>query len=786
MLQASEPLSLESAATQETSFRELALWAIGIVRRQLLVIALIGLVGTSLGAFYVFIAPYTYTAESRIGIDPRRVQLFPKATFSEGPIDGPALDSEIELVRSESVALSVVNSLRLAKDPEFLKPPGVLGVLLGFASHLRSLVKPTKPLSESEATKAALTVLSKNLLVFRVGASYNLSIQYRSGNPERAVQIANAIAEAYIDEQLEGKYEPTRRATQWLEGRIEELNQKLKHAERLVIDFKKNNDMITVDGKLVNEQHIADLISQLATAQSRTSEAKARLDRIDMVIRDSSLHSQMGSIADTAMSATGIQATVEQGVRDTLNSGVFTQLRTRYLELVNREASWSRKYGANHGAVVNLRDEISQIQRSFLAELKRLRETYVNTYETVMQEEHNLEKRIADAVSRSQPINEAQITSLDLESNAKNLRAMYDNFRQRYADSLQQQSFPISDARITARAALPLEKSGPKMALILVMATAGGLGFGVAVGILRELMNGSFCTREQVESALQTPCIAVVPSLKSDKGPTLIGNPKPMLSFDRGLGAGLNDQRTISRDPDICWAVLNAPFSRFAEAIRSIKLAVELNNGGDNSWRIIGFTSSLPQEGKSTIVASLALLMAQAGARVILVDCDLRNPSLSRKLAPNADHGILDVIAGRISLKEAVWTDQSTNLTFLPAVTNYRLMHSSDILSADATRKLFEILQSRYDYVLVDLTPLMPIVDTRATRAFVDCYICVIEWGRTTSDAVKHAFRDAHNISENMLGIVLNKADINQVSRYYPTGENYYRNKHYAQYGFTE
>src|SRR5690349_14873394 len=113
MLQASEPLSLESAATQETSFRELAYWAIGIIRRQLLVIALIGAVGTSLGAFYVLTARSTYTAESRIVIDPRRVQLFPKATFSEGQIDGPAVDSEIELVKSEPVALSVINGLGL-------------------------------------------------------------------------------------------------------------------------------------------------------------------------------------------------------------------------------------------------------------------------------------------------------------------------------------------------------------------------------------------------------------------------------------------------------------------------------------------------------------------------------------------------------------------------------------------------------------------------------------------------------------------------------------------------
>jgi succinoglycan biosynthesis transport protein ExoP len=785
MLEASEPLSPESAATQETSFRELAHWAIGIVRRQLLVIALIGVVGTSLGAFYVLIAPFTYTAESRIVIDPRRVQLFPKATFSEGQIDGPAVDSEIELVKSEPVAFSVVNGLGLAKDPEFLKSPGVLGALLGFASHLFSLVKPTKPLLESEATKVALTVLSKNLLVFRVGASYNLSIQYRSGNPERAVQIANALAEAYIAKQLEVKYDPSKRATQWLEGRIKELNEKQKVAERLVIDFKKNNNVITADGRLMSEQQLADLGTQFSQVKQRVSEAKARLDRINAVIRDAreGTAAGLGTVADTLMRQTGAT------LADTLNSAVATQLRTRYLELVNRETSWSRKYGANHGAVVNLRNEIREIEGNFLDELKRLRDTYQNTYEVVKLEEQDLDKRLDDAVSRSQPVNQAQSTLLDLESNAKNLRTMYDDFRQRYADSLQQQSFPISDASITARAALPLEKSGPKTAFILVMAAAGGLGFGVAVGLLRELMDGSFHTKEQVESALQTPCIAVVPSLKSDNSsndPTLMANPKPMLSFDRGLGAGLNDQRTISRGPDICWAVLNSPFCRFAEAIRSIKLALDLNGSAVNSKKVIGFISSLPHEGKSTIAASLALLMAQAGARVILVDCDLRNPSLSRRLAPNADHGILEVTAGRTTLKNALWTDQSTKLTFLPAVTNNPRICSSDILSADATGKLFENLRSRYDYVLVDLTPLMPIVDTRATTAFVDRYVCVIEWGRTTSDAVKHAFRDAHNISENMLGIVLNKADINRLRRYYPTGESYYRNKHYGQYGFTE
>jgi succinoglycan biosynthesis transport protein ExoP len=279
------------------------------------------------------------------------------------------------------------------------------------------------------------------------------------------------------------------------------------------------------------------------------------------------------------------------------------------------------------------------------------------------------------------------------------------------------------------------------------------------------------------------------------------------------LGDG-SSFRTILRDQDLIWFALNSPFSRFAEALRSIKVAIDQNSGAASSGReavskdgkplygavkassvakrkreactIIGFTSSLPHEGKSTIAASLALLMAQAGARVILVDCDLRNPSLSRKFAPNAEHGFLDVVVGSVLLEDAVWREPSTNLTFLPVPARTRIEHSSEILAAAATKALFEDLESNYDYVIVDLSPLVPIVDTRTTTRFVDSYVCVTEWGCTNIGAVKYAFKDAPNVYENLLGVVLNKANFHRLSTYDPVGRNYYRNKYYTQYGMTD
>jgi succinoglycan biosynthesis transport protein ExoP len=754
----------ESEIDQTRTPRQLFVWIIGIIRRQLIVILPTAILGALLGALYLLTVPPTYTAETTVVIDPRRIQLFMKAPFLEGPLDAPAFETEMELVKSEPVALSVIKSLELNKDPDFLKPPGFLGAIFKVASHFGAV----KPFSESESTKAALAIISKNLTVKRVGLSYNLSIQYRAAKPTRAAQVANEIAEAYIAEQLEGKYASTKRTSEWLQGRIGELNQKQALAERAVIDYKQKNNVVTADGKLVHEQLVAELNSQIASARRHVSEVKAHLDRIDEVIRDDNLR--------TKTNAT---------VADTLNNTIITQLRSRYLELANREANWSRKYGPNHLAVVNLQSQLRDLQSSILEEVKRLRESYISNYEIAKQQLKNLESQLADAVSQSRTIDQAQVPLRELESSAQNSRAIYENFLQRYNESLQQQAFPISDARILSAATPPTSKTGPKTLLVVAIAMGGGLALGAGLGVLRELINCSFHTREEVESLLQAPCISLVPLMRGTK--YLGGRDKARPSLEQDTTHSLiTNHRSISRDRDICWAALDSPFSRFAESIRSIKLAIDLNNSALVFNRVIGVTSSLPDEGKSTIAASLALVMAQIGLRVILVDCDLRNPSLSRKLAFHAEHGFPDVIAGRAKLQDALWADKSTGLAFLPTPMHNGFTFCSEFLGSDATKKFFEHLQSKYDYVVVDLPPLIPVADTRATSGFVGRYICVIEWNRTSSDAVKEAFRGANSISENLLGIVLNKVDVNNFTKYYAIPESYYQRKYYQNYGLTD
>jgi succinoglycan biosynthesis transport protein ExoP len=243
--------------------------------------------------------------------------------------------------------------------------------------------------------------------------------------------------------------------------------------------------------------------------------------------------------------------------------------------------------------------------------------------------------------------------------------------------------------------------------------------------------------------------------------------------------------RIISTASTPHWAVVNMPLSRFAEAIRSVKLGIELR-AMQSSNKVIGITSSLPHEGKSTIAASLAQLIAEAGKSVILIDCDLRNPSLSNALTPNATTGLLEVISGGQQIDETIWKEPKTNMVFLPSVKRLPLLHSSEILMTEQMRKLFERLRSNYDYVIVDLPPLSPIVDVRATAPLVDCFVLIVEWAKTKIDVVQHALHTAPNVYENLAGVVLNKTDIKSLARYDYYTSDYYNDDHYLHYGLTD
>jgi succinoglycan biosynthesis transport protein ExoP len=803
------------------------------IRRQFPVIAFVTFLAIALATIYIITARPSFTAEAQLLVDAQKLQLFQQQSIlGDIPADSAEVESQVEILKSENIASAVIKSLHLIEDPEFVgSSGGLLGALFSF---VLSPFGTDQTASEFELNRNAMRTFQSRLSVKRVGLTYVIQIDFKSYDAERAAQIANAVADAYVDDQLEAKYQATKRASAWLQDRIKELRDQVATAEQAVVDFTTKNNIVNTggsDNRPIAEAQVAELSSQLVIARANTAEAQARLDRIDSILK--------GNIADSSFGAT---------VADTLKSDVVSKLRTQYLELAAREADWSEKYGHDHIAVVNLRSQMQEINNSILDELKRLGETYKSDFEIAKQREAGVQEELSKAVGQSQVIDAKSVTLRDLQSTAQTYKSLYDNFLQRYMESVQQQSFPISEARLISPASRPLHKSDPKTVLVMAIAGLGGMLVGFGIGMLRDLSDRVFRTSEQIESLLQTDCIGVVPLLtnntKSDRSndssaqsgftnagrkdkrramagilwsrsvetvrssavvTDLHGALKSTKGKINAFASSLSDRdnqvaasipsfestleslrpRTIVSDDAVFRAIVDEPFSRFTESIRAIKLACDLN-GAIKANRVIGLTSSVPNEGKSTVAVSLAQLMSQVGGRTILVDCDLRNPSLSRTLAPNATTGLLHVIAGKAPLEEAIWTDPSTGMSFLPVVTRSRPAHSNEILNSAPLKKLFEKLRESYDSVVVDLPPLAPIVDVRTTTNLVDSYVFVVEWGRTKIDVVEHALDHAPAVYDNLLGVVLNKVDMNVFSRYANYHEGYYYNKHNARYGYTD
>jgi polysaccharide biosynthesis transport protein len=254
----------------------------------------------------------------------------------------------------------------------------------------------------------------------------------------------------------------------------------------------------------------------------------------------------------------------------------------------------------------------------------------------------------------------------------------------------------------------------------------------------REQMNRQIHTRAQLEKLLGTSCLAVLPAFPHKRGPVL-----------RKLGA-TRDSGAFRQISQV------APFSATAEALRYIKVAIDLHPEGA---KVIGIVSALPGEGKTTVAAGFAAFVAKNGARTLLVDADLRNPSMTRALGYTGAPGLLNMVTEKADFENLVISDSKYKFDFLPSSTHAKFSNSSDILNSSTVKDMLKAAKSDYDYVLVDLPPILPVVDVKAVAHLFDAFVLVVEWGSTSTDEILKAAGASPIVAERLLGAVLNKAD---------------------------
>lgn len=737
----------------------------GFLRRQYPVFLIITACTIGLGFVHLLTTPALYTAHAMLMIDSSKLRVMQQqqVSFVDAPLDTTQVETQVEVLKSENIGLSVIKDMHLNEDPEFVGTGGRFWrILSGGVSAVDHADRSSAQSSEDQLSQA-LGIFLRQRAISRVGRTYVLDVAFTSLSPERAAEITNGIAEAYIVDQLEAKYQATRRASKWLQDRITELREQVSAVDRAVLDYKEKNKIIDVavapspgstntSTRSLEEQQLAELSTQLSAARAASTEAKARLDRIQDVLKM--------DIPDAS-------------VVDSLRSEIVTRLRNQYLDLAAREGILSGRYGSDHQAAINLRDQMGQIRQSMADELRRIAESNKSDYEIARAREESIKNKLADIVSDARITNRERVGLRELESNAQAYHTIYDNFLQRYMEAIQQQSFPITEARVISAAKPPKTRSSPRTSLVLAGAVTVGVFLSLAIAFLREALDQVFRSTRQVQETLRANCLAVLPLLEASPRSPVSTASRLVTGWRLKIGRGA----TPSSGPDdlLRHAVIE-PSSPFAAPFRSIKVAVDVS-AADQQIRVIGVTSTLPNEGKSTIASNFAELIAHLGKKVILIDGDLRNPMLSRTLVPDATSGLLEVLRGKVPLHEAVRTDEAAGLAFLPTIIGSR--HSSELLGSDSLKMLIARLREMYDYIIIDLPPLGPVAEVRATASMVDSYIYVIQWGRSRKSAVRRQLLGAPEVYDRLLGAVLNKVDLKAFCRHEAHDTAYHQQAYY-------
>ena len=320
-------------------------------------------------------------------------------------------------------------------------------------------------------------------------------MSFRSPDREKAARIANAVAQAYVTDQLNVKYESARRAGDWLQQRITELRNQSNAAARAVEQYKEKNNIVDTgpQGGLLSDLQVQAINSQMITATAATAEAKARFDRVQEVLKSPAPGEAVGTVTDT------------------LHNEVITKLRQRYLEDREHAARWTEKMGPQHLAVINMQQEMKEVQNSIVDELQRIAQTYKSDYEIAKAREDSLRASLGKQVREAGTSGRAQVDLKELQAASQTYHTIFENFMQKYTEAVQEQSFPISDARVITLATPPFGTSWPKTKLIALLGLLVGLGGGFGHSLVLRNSDRTLRRPRDVEERFRLECIGLVP-----------------------------------------------------------------------------------------------------------------------------------------------------------------------------------------------------------------------------------------------------------------------------------
>lgn len=707
------------------------------VRRNLRLIFALTMIGTVLAYIVVTfaIAPQ-YRAVASILLETRKTQLLKDQEVLSSPgTDKTAIESEAELMKSPPILYRVAKELALSQYSEFQsgrplpsRPKATIGGSDGAQPD------PSSDKNEAEI-RAAAAILGTKINAQRRKQTYVLELEVWSRAPERAAAIANKTAEAYLDFQIDMKNGATIQATHWLKDESERLRKRLIESEKAYEAYKAEAGLFSAGGENLTDQQIAQLNEQLVKARTEAGEAAAKYRQLQQID---------GKNLKTAAASS-----------DFLESPVLTGLRNRSAEAAGKRAQLLTRYGKRHPQVVTVEAELSTISQQIRKEVERMVSSAKTEYEMAQSREASLLANMETLKKTATQSNQKTVRLRELEREVQANRTLFDAFLTRAKETTAQLSIQMPDARIIALADPPTGAAYPKKAMIVGLGTFGGLTLGIALALIPALLSAGFKHIGELQSAIGLPALASIPLAQAKaQGPiaqaqSMIANSSPKLSWLMS-NSNMSEQRRIAN------LVVNQPHSPISESIHALRFALRQEAAERGSISIV-ITSALPGEGKSTITANLARACALSGDRVLLIDADLRKPTIAAKLGIKPTPGLKGVLMGECDLNEAIKRDRQTNLHVMAGGDHLNGAEALGLLASDNLRQLLNYLGRAYELILIDSSPLLAVTDPRCLINHADGVALVVASEMTSRTAIKTALMESALPRHKLLGVVMNR-----------------------------
>ena len=655
--------------------------------------------------------------------------------------DPTEMETEVKILQSDLLALQVIKELNLDRQPEF----GGKSPVSSLPSSLDLAPDPLE--ADPSRTSSLLGSFKGRLSISLIPNSRIMSVRFRDADPQTAQNVVNKLMGDYQENNYKTRFNNTMQVSDWLGQQLVDLQMKVETSQEKLVRYQKEHEILGIDEKQnITTAKLDELNRALTLAESERMQKEAFYRLLES-----------GDPDAIASSAGGLE---DAGAGGQSASGLLESLRAKQADLRIQVADLNTQFGPSYPKLVQLNNQLAEIDIQLKSEMKKIASKVKGRYTAALGREDLLAQALEKQKQAANKLNESAIEYSLLKRDLETNRQLYEGLLEKLKEAGISEGLKSNNFQIVNSARVPTYPVEPNVPRNLGFAFVLGLTSGVGLAFLLEGLDNTVRTTEQAQAISGLPPLGMI----------------PLGSKTAREGAASKRLMLASSNEAVELITHVRPQSQMAESYRALRTSLLLSHLGAPP-KVIMVTSALPQEGKSTTSINCAVVLAQKGVRVLLIDCDLRRPSIHKTLGMGPRSGLSNVLTGSITLKQAITVAPTLpNLDVLPAGTPPP--NPAELLASTNMRDVLAELRDKYDHIVLDTPPTLSVTDAVVLSPRADAIVLVIRSGSTTKQALRRSRDILMQVNARVSGVLLNAVDLSSPDYYY-----YYEYQgKYAQY----